>query len=252
MYRGSRKHILDWVETPRFLPELLELALPLDCRVTSGSLWQPTSYRCPSEARLESFGPRILPNHEVWKAIRSWWLKHEGGANAPNWDIALSCDVEGQPGLILVEAKANVPELSRAGKPREKNPSTKSQENHEHISTAIAEARADLQSALPGLRIDRDDHYQLSNRLAFSWKLASLGVPTVLIYLGFVGDSGIRDVGLPFENDDHWQASFAQYLKGVCPSPLLGSRMNTGNAAFWVLAKSRRILNVSPNVERCD
>jgi hypothetical protein len=155
--------------------------------------------------------------------------------------------VENRPGVILVEAKANVPELSGAGKAREKNASIRSQENHEQISFAISEARTQLQSALPGLRIDRDDHYQLSNRLAFSWKLASLGIPAVLIYLGFIGDSGIRDVGAPFDDDDHWQTTFAQHLKHVCPSPLLDVRVDTGNAAFWVIARSRRILSLSPD-----
>lgn len=33
--------------------------------------------------------------------------------------------------------------------------------------------------------IERDSYYQLSNRFAWTWKLASLGVPVVLLYLGF-------------------------------------------------------------------
>jgi hypothetical protein len=35
--------------------------------------------------------------------------------------------------------------------------------------------------------ISRDNRYQMSNRFAWSWKLASVGVPVVLVYLGFVG-----------------------------------------------------------------
>jgi len=248
MYRGSRKHVLDWVEQPRFLPELLALVEPVHCRVTPASLWQPLSYRSTAEARLEQFGPKAIPGHSAWPTIRSWWLKHAKGANTPNWDIALSCEVEGIPGFILVEAKANVPELSDAPKRPEKQPSAASEENQIQIAAAIAEARLALQRTLPGICIDRDKHYQLSNRIAFVWKLASMGIPTVLVYLGFTGDTGIRDAGEPFRDDKHWQGIFSEHLASVCPSPVIDRRMDMGSASFWILARSRPILEISPQV----
>jgi hypothetical protein len=36
-------------------------------------------------------------------------------------------------------------------------------------------------------------HYRFANRLAFAWKTASEGMPTILLYLGFTGDDGISD-----------------------------------------------------------
>lgn len=245
MYRGSRKHVLDWVEQPRFLPELLDLALPVECRVSSGSQWLPMGYRVATEARLDTFGPRALPNSVAWQEIRSWWLQHDRGANTPNWDIALSCDVQGRPGLILVEAKANEPELSDAAKRSELSSSQARRDNHERIGTAIAEARRALEPELPGLCIARDSHYQLSNRIAFAWKLASLGIPTVLIYLGFTGDAGIADVGAPFSDDAHWQRVFEAHLQQVCPSPLVGRSVDGGTASFWLLSRSRAVLEAS-------
>ena len=57
----------------------------------------------------------------------------------------------------------------------------------------------------PDVRLDRDSHYQLANRLAFKWKLATLGIPVVLLY--FTGrDEGIADAGEPILDDAHWQA----------------------------------------------
>ena len=38
-------------------------------------------------------------------------------------------------------------------------------------------------------------HYQLSNRFAWSWKLAMLGVPVVLLYLGFLNAQDMQDDG---------------------------------------------------------
>jgi hypothetical protein len=32
-----------------------------------------------------------------------------------------------------------------------------------------------------------------------------MGIPTVLIYLGFTGDDGIRDVGEPIRDEEHWR-----------------------------------------------
>ncbi len=113
--------------------------------------------------------------------------------------------MEGRPGLILVEVKANVPELGVAGKLIAPDASKNSLENHERIGRAIAEARAGPSAHLPGIAISATSHYQPSNRLAFAWKLATLGIPTVLIHLGLTGDEGLQGVGAPFENDAHGQ-----------------------------------------------
>jgi hypothetical protein len=93
-------------------------------------------------------------------------------ANTPNWDIAISCEVEGQAGLILVEAKANVPELRDGKKPLGDKASQNSQDNHNHVGKAIEQARVALHKQLPGIRLSRDRCYQLSNRIAFAWRLA--------------------------------------------------------------------------------
>jgi len=247
MHRGSRKHVLDWVSQPRFAEELLHLAAPVNCRIRPDSRWKPRSFADATEARLETFGPEVMPDHPAWPQVASWWLAHQRGANTPNWDIALSCDIEGQAGLVLVEAKANVPELGTAGKTRDPMASDKSLENHERIAAAITEARLGLTSALPGIAINRDAHYQLSNRLAFAWRLTTLGIPTVLMYLGFTGDEGIRDVGEPFATDQHWQDTFGAHLKAVCPTSPLSGPVQLESARFWVVSRSKPVLEISPS-----
>lgn len=122
--RGSRKHVLDWTSTPEFLVELLQLVAPIHARVSAASQWMPRGHNDLEEARLETFGPKALPDAGVWAALRTWWLAHEEGANTPNWDIALSCEIEDRPGLVLVEAKANAPELSALAKARDENASS--------------------------------------------------------------------------------------------------------------------------------
>lgn len=237
--------MLDWTDRPEFPVELLKLVAPVDCRLSAHSLWMPRGHRSPDEARLDKFGPEALPSHERWSSLRTWWLAHEAGANTPNWDIAAACEIEGTPGLILVEAKANVPELSIAGKPLAVAASVTRVANHERIGLAIDDACAALRRISTSTAISRDSHYQLSNRVAFTWKLASLGVPTILVYLGFWGDTGIADVGAPFENASHWELTFAEYVQQLVPNDRFERRLDCDAAAAWLLVRAKPVLSIS-------
>jgi hypothetical protein len=243
-YRGSRKHVLDWTDRPTFASELLALLQPVTAAMTAESRWMPRGFQFPDEARLETFGPAAFADHAAWDELQRWWLVHSKGANTPNWDIALRCDIEGQPGLVLVEAKAHTAELKTDGK-ADPDKTPNSIANHERIGAAIGEARAGLQRFAPSVRISRDSHYQLANRLAFTWKLATLGIPTVLVYLGFVGDTGIDDVGRPVTNDADWQTVFWSHAAGVAPKALFERRLAIGPAPAWCLVRSRSILSPS-------
>ena len=238
--------MLDWTDRPSFSIELLQLVTPIDCRLTARSQWMPRGHRSPEEARLETFGPETLPNTDTWQTLCKWWLAYERGANTPNWDIVASCEIEGRPGLILVEAKANVAELSVAGKRIVPTASPASLANHHRIGLAIDEACAALRQINSLTAISRDSHYQLSNRVAFAWKLGSLGVPTILIYLGFWGDTGIVDAGTPFDSAAHWEVIFAQHAHSVVPKDLFERRIDCGASSAWLLVRARPVLEVSP------
>ena len=252
MYRGSRKHILDWTDQPDFIVHLLEMIRPVRASVSAGSLWMPRGHRFPEEACLESFGPQFLNEHAAWPALRRWWLRHEAGANTPNWDLAVGCEIEGKPGLVLVEAKANKMELKLEGKPLASDASLHSRENHAQIGAAIAEARQGLCALGLESGIDRDTYYQLSNRIAFTWKLASLGIPTVLVYLGFIGDSGIADVSPAFKSPQHWVDSFRAYSGDIAPEIMFERRLEIGAAAAWCLVRSRPVIEISPTMTPCS
>jgi hypothetical protein len=69
--------------------------------------------------------------------------------------------------------------------------------NHDKIGSAIRQANTNLNLISPGWNLSGDLHYQLSNRFAWSWKLASLGIPVVLVYLGFLNANDMSDQGHP-------------------------------------------------------
>jgi hypothetical protein len=205
----------------------------------------PRGYADPEEARLERFGPLVMPDRPIWGHLEDWWLAHKRGANTPNWDIALACEIEGRAGLVLVEAKANWPELGTAGK-RPANPaSPRSVENHERIGAAIDEACLGWRLIDPRVGISRDSHYQLANRLAFTWKLGTFGVPTVLVYLGFTGDEGIRDAGEPFPDAADWRQAFSEYTHDVVSLDLFEARHDLGEAPVWLALRTREALESS-------
>lgn len=245
-YRGSRKHILDWVEQEDFPYQLKKLTNLPGVEIEHNDRWAPIGYRDPDEARLEQFGPTEFPNLVTSNSLRYWWLVHNGRANTPNWDLVSTCTIAKTRGLILVEAKANDNELDTAGKPLKPDASDKSRENHKRIGQAIKEASDDLGRHMPGLNLSRETHYQLANRVAWSWKVASLGVPAVLIYLGFLGDQGIADVGEPIHDSGHWLCLMKNYTKQILPDSFFNRWLFCGDAAMQMILRSRTITDPSP------
>jgi hypothetical protein len=68
----------------------------------------------------------------------------------------------------------------------------------------------------PGFKLSRDAFYQVSNRMAWGWRLASLGVPVTVLYLGFVQDPyWPKD---RFESNEDWLQAAAATSAMPCPS----------------------------------
>lgn len=238
--------MLDWTGSASFLPEFTDLIAPAPIIFGESPLVMPFGKDSPDEARLETFGPLWLPGSDAWRKLEDWWLVHKAFANTPNWDIAATCEIEDRQGVVLVEAKANWPELKINGKSVRKDASIRSRENNARIGTAITEANNGWRHLDSSISINRDSHYQLANRLAFTWKLATLGIPVVLVYLGFTGDVGIADAGRPFADDADWRRAFSAYATGVIPLGVFEQRLEIEGVPVWLLSRTRQVLESSP------
>ena len=155
-------------------------------------------------------------SQEIKRQLRAWWNPH--GGRTPTWDIATTCNIRGLMGLLLVEAKAhqNEPDSSGKGRP-DRYASCGKRKNHAQICRAIAEAAVGLEcmTANPW-GISRDHHYQVSNRFAWSWKLASLEIPVVLLYLGFLKAEDMAEKGEPiFHFRTDWEDALKFHCEGV-------------------------------------
>jgi len=61
-HRGSRKHVLDWTGRHDFRTDLAELVALPGLGVREATL-KPRGVDAPDEARLEHFGPQVMPAH---------------------------------------------------------------------------------------------------------------------------------------------------------------------------------------------
>jgi hypothetical protein len=192
--------------------------------------WFPKGLKDPAEAKLESFSP------ENRKALTDWWLAIVERANTPNWDIASTCTIEGKKGLLLVEAKAHVSELKNEGKSPDGNV-----QNHRRICDALKMASDALNQILPGWALSADSCYQLANRFAWAWKIASLGIPVILIYLGFLSASDMSGEGKLFVEAREWQQLVIEHSRKIVPEAAWANVLLVGGTPMQTLIRSMRI-----------
>lgn len=230
--RGSRLRCLMFTSTPREQVArcLTELVQPYAI-VEAESLWKPRGFRDPADAKLDETPGLLSPDQQ--ENVTAWWLVNRRRANTPNWDLVSTATIEDRPGLILVEAKAHLSELKLDDQSGSSDP-----ENRERIEEAIREANAGLNTILPSWSLSRDSHYQLSNRFAWGREVAELGMPAILVYLGFLNADEMADQGQPFHSARGWADAVRTYASGIVPGDAWDARMETRGAAMRALVRA--------------
>ena len=222
-----------------------------DVTISGDDIWMPRgrpvqredgSWDATVAAGVELDKPNDLLPLAISERLSNWWLAvSENDPRTPNWDIASTCTVRGRKGLLLVEAKAHWNEVARSSKGKRlgKPASNGTLKNHEKIGEAIGEAAVGLRTVTGGRwGISRDSHYQLSNRFAWSWKLASLGVPVVLVYLGFLYATDIAKGGNLFHSEAHWERVIKGHSEGVVDSGCWGRWLDVDGAPLIPLIRA--------------
>ena len=242
--RGSkpRCHLLTHGPADDVAARLSALAAPF-ATISSSDRWMPQGFADLEECQLHR-APRLI-DQSVGDELRSWWLPaadHE--PTTPNFDIASTCTIGGRKGLLLVEAKAHDAELNgeAGGRRIGKDWSSGREESHKTIGAAIAAACAGLQRATTlSWRISRDSRYQMSNRFAWAWKLTDLGVPVVLVYLGFLRASEMADRGTPFAEHGDWEQLVKLHSESLFPSDVWGKSWDSNGHALIPLIRSLEV-----------
>ena len=247
--RGSkpRCHWLTHGTKDLVASRLTELAAPF-ARVTHNDRWMPDGFDNTMEAQLDK--GTLLPDL-VRSELRLWWLSASatGREITPNFDVASTCFVDDRPGILLVEAKAHDQELIKEaiGRKLDANCSPERRASHAPIGTAIDTACEALSAATTKTwRISRDRNYQMSNRFAWAWKLASLGFPVVLIYLGYLRAQEMNDRGVPLADNADWKQLVENHSAELMPAGVWNERWTVNGTPLIPLIRSVEISHAQP------
>lgn len=232
MTKGSKFQILQFIDN-KFLDNINELLLEVNAVVENQDSVIPISPIHPKEATLGTYLTKKWGDPKVGASFRNWWIKH--GSRTPQWDLISKCKINGVAGLLLVEAKAHKSEVN--GDKGKKHPKEgKSVENHKQINEAIQETSNSINklNADANINLSIESCYQLSNRVACAWWLASHNIPVVLLYLGFLNDNDFKD---KFESDETWQKCFEKHANTVGVQTVINDTIETSQAKFVITCK---------------
>ena len=207
--RGSQPRCIRLTDGGRFAENLTSVVKHPSVIVSPSDICRPQGHRRPGEVQLDKPDGTTLVPQEIVDALREWWPR---SGTSPTWDIASTCTINGQRGLLLAEAKAHAAELIT-------DPTRACGKSREQIVAALAEANDGLRG-LTGedWALSADDHrYQIANRIAWSWKLATVGMPTVLVYLGFLNADDMRDQGPLFMTLADWDDHLREHCTRMVP-----------------------------------
>ena len=236
--RGSRPRcvLLTDGSADQVAQRLTELVGRPEVEVSAQDRWQPQGTRNVREAELDKLrkGGAVLLTDAIRGELQEWWLvEGRGRSRTPSWDIASTCTVSGRKGLLLVEAKAHSEEFSKADR------CGAGPANRKRIESALEEANAGLRRATGGpWRLSVEHHFQLANRFAWSWKLATLGVPVVLVYLGFLDAVEMTDKRSPFGSDDDWRDALLEYCREAIDPACWQRTLDVGGTPLLPLMRS--------------
>jgi hypothetical protein len=232
-FRGSQGAMLELINSG--ITEIEKVIGQSNVRFSKDEVYMPKSMDKYKEAELKDF-----LNDTNWPGlgdkIKGWWLEViKQGTRTPNWDFVSTCTINGQTGLLLVEAKAHQKELKVND--RLKSTNTK---NQNKIQRAISEAREQINKLISqeSILISSDKCYQLSNRIAHAWWLANQGVPVILLYLGFLNRTEMSGNGKIFKNNEEWQKCFKVYASRVGVDSLINKEIDCGKGKFTLLIRS--------------
>lgn len=233
-YNGSRHDMLLLLGSPGYAEALNEALAGSGAVVRESDCRRPIGPADDAEYELPEFCREYF---DGWFDVRQleaphWWIATGGHfATTPNFDLLSTATIEGSPGILLVEAKAHHGELETGGKPLKQNSSIA---NHRRIGESISMANEALNAVAAGFTLSRDRFYQVSNRVSWGWRLASLGVPVTLLYLGFVQDPYWPLDG--FHTSEEWQDAVRGYLANVVPDHVVGRRLRIGARGSLAIA----------------
>jgi hypothetical protein len=238
--RGSkpRCHLLTHGSVDAVSERLTSLIAPWG-KVTTDDRWMPRGFVHTEELQIGRVD--TIVDKEKGRGLIDWWLAAPKTGRVPHWDIASTCVIEGRAGILLVEAKAHDKELfdEEAGKKKPTMESAASIANRKRIAACVKKAGAALsKSTSSNWELSITHHYEMSSRFTWACKLAELGMPVALVYLGFLNAGEMAERGLPFSKHGDWEALVKAHSRALFPDGVWGQRWMIAGQPFIPLIKT--------------
>ncbi len=198
---GSQRYLQDLVNSDRRYLNRLVLKKSTSLRTWQDPIWVSPLSACNYREYWDNDFLKIIDQADLRKKLREFWP-----VGGPHWDALARVERKtGERGVILAEAKANIPEL---GGPNYAC-------GAENISrNKIEDSLVIVKQAL-GVKPDADwsrDYYQHANRLAHLYFLYVIcKIPTWLIYICFIG--GKKSIEPSIEEE--WTVPLENVHKGL-------------------------------------
>src|SRR5271166_5112042 len=103
-FQGSQGHLLDLLDRPEWCDELNSVLSSSHAVIPPNSLHVPTGSDGPEEWGLVTFCNRHCTSMMDVDRFSRWWVRD---GRPPQWDLISQCQINGSPGLLIVEAKAH-------------------------------------------------------------------------------------------------------------------------------------------------
>lgn len=210
--------------------------------------WAPKGFREPAEIRLDE-AQGFVKSAEQRARLRDWWIgPGVMKMRTPSWDLVSTCRLGGAPGLMLVEAKAHLSELNS-------DPCTaKEKRNIETMRRALGEATEKWNDLLRAaseaqgwkprhwMKLVPSCHYELACRLAFALKLAEMGIPVILVYLGFLHADELEEQnGIVFRDEAEWRLCVVEKTKQTVPEEIWDATFDVDGTPLSVLVRAASV-----------
>ena len=262
---ASRRRIVELTSAPNaVVAEALSTLIDGYGTVAPSSMWSPRGKTSSSPIRLdESQGFLKNPSHKT--ALHDWWIGDEKDedvagvqrrmygasrtpARMPIFDLMSTLENDG---MLLVSAAAHIGELN-------------SDHSHQREKTILPQIKRALEEASAGwnqmltahadsfgfklshrVKLSTDSHYRLSWHFALAWKLAQLGVPVVLLYLGFLDATELEPDGrLTFTDHAMWEKCVFEKTSKPLPEEIWDAEFQVPNGAKISVLRRTMLLDL--------
>ncbi|CAN5626272.1 hypothetical protein BH10BAC5_BH10BAC5_00050 [soil metagenome] len=215
----SRDLLLKFIESDDYLASINSILKIVNASVSENETRMPDPPSTLKEADNNAIAD-MLSLYLGMDPASCWWKNILKKYSSQSWDFISTCTIDGEKGLLLVEAKAKRGEIKIV-------PSSKNYQSYSDVSY-------DIKKHEPLVNLNANRCPQLTKHIANSWTMARQDLPVILLYLGFRVKTGTR----VFKRHFDWKRYLINCTRHIGSQRLIDKKIKVGKASFSFLCGS--------------